>query len=85
MLVESLVKATIELQGFRVVSVTGGTAGLVAAIAPDRRYSPRCGRCLEPAAYRDTRRKGAGRGSSLMTPSPGCYQLAEGTLERDLT
>ena len=56
MLIENLVKATVELQGFRVVSVTGGTAGLVATIARDRRYSPRCGRCLEPAPYRDTRR-----------------------------
>ncbi len=56
MLIESLVKATVELQGFRVVSVTGGTSGLVATIARDRRYSPRCGRCLEPAPYRDTRR-----------------------------
>jgi len=33
MLIESLVKAMVELQGFRVVSVTGGTAGLVATIA----------------------------------------------------
>ena len=30
MLIESLVKAAVELQGFRVVSVTGGTVGLVA-------------------------------------------------------
>ena len=55
MLIESLVKATVELQGFRVVSVTGSTTGLVAMIAADRRYAPRCGRCLEPAPYRDTR------------------------------
>ena len=56
MLLESLVKATVELQGFRVVEVAGGAAGLVATIAPDRRYAPRCGRCLAPARYRDTRR-----------------------------
>ncbi len=55
MLIESLVKATVELQGFRVATVTGGASGLVAMIAPDRRFSPRCGRCLEPAPYRDTR------------------------------
>ena len=55
MLVESLIKATVELQGFRVESVTFGTIGLVAMIAPDRRYAPRCGRCLEAARYRDTR------------------------------
>ena len=35
MLVESLVKATVELQGFGVESVTGGTSGLVAEIVPD--------------------------------------------------
>jgi transposase len=55
MLVESLVKETVELQGFRVAEVTGGTTGLVAMIAADRRFSARCGQCLEPAPYRDTR------------------------------
>ena len=54
--VENLIKATTELQGFRVVSVTGSTAGLVAELAPDGRFTPRCGRCREPAPYRDTRR-----------------------------
>ncbi len=34
MLIESLVKATVELQGSRVVSVTGSTAGLVAIEFP---------------------------------------------------
>ena len=57
MLIESLVKETVELQGFRVVKVTGGVSGLVAMIAPDGRFSPRCGQCLEPAPYRDTRPK----------------------------
>lgn len=56
MLLESLVKATVELQGFRVVSVRGDTRGLVAEVAPDRRYAPRCGRCGERASYRDRRR-----------------------------
>jgi transposase len=55
MLVESLVKETVELQGFRVATVTGGASGLVVMIAPDGRFSPRCGQCLEPAPYRDTR------------------------------
>ncbi len=55
MLVGSLVKGTVELQGFRVSSVSGGTAGLVVEIEPDRRYLPRCGRCGERARYRDTR------------------------------
>ena len=55
MLVESLVKATVELHGFRVESVTGATSGLVAVVVADLRFSPRCGQCLEPARYRDTR------------------------------
>ena len=55
MLVESLVKATIELQGFRVVRVTGDVAGLAAELAPDGRYAPRCGRCEQRGRYRDTR------------------------------
>ena len=55
MLIESLVKETVELQGFRVLKVEGGVSGLVATIVPDKRFSPRCGQCLEPASYRDTR------------------------------
>ena len=55
MLLESLVKATVELQGFRVVTVTGDTGGLVAELAPDRRFSARCGQCREKGWYRDTR------------------------------
>ncbi len=55
MLIESLVKETVELQGFRVYKVTGGVSGLVAMIAPDKRFTPRCGQCLESAPYRDSR------------------------------
>ena len=47
MLLESLVKATVELQGFRIVTVTGEAGGLVAKLAPDRRFLPRCGQCGE--------------------------------------
>ena len=43
MLLESLVKATVELQGFRVARVTGDVAGLVAELVPDGRYAPRGG------------------------------------------
>ena len=56
MLLESLVKATVELQGFRVVTVTGDAGGLVAELAPDRRFLSRCGQCGERGWYRDTRR-----------------------------
>ena len=55
MLVESLVKATVELQGFRVRRVTGDVTGLAAELTPDWRYAPRCGRCEHRGRYRDTR------------------------------
>lgn len=53
MLIESLVKATVELQGFRVVKVTGDTTGLEAEVAADGRFTPRCGHCGQPARYRE--------------------------------
>jgi len=56
MLIESLVKSTVELQGFRVVTVNDIGNQLEAKLAPDRRYLPCCGQCDRPAAYRDTRR-----------------------------
>ena len=55
MLLESLVKATMELQGCRVMAVTGDAGGLVAELVPDLRLSPRCGQCGAPGRYRDTR------------------------------
>ena len=38
MLVESLIRKTIGLQGFRVVTVKEDTGGLVVELAADRRY-----------------------------------------------
>ena len=38
---ESLVKETVELQGFRVLTVTKADGGLEAELAPDGRYAPR--------------------------------------------
>lgn len=55
MLVESLVKSMLALQGIRVANVTGGASGLVVTVEPGRRSSPRWGQCLAPGAYRDTR------------------------------
>lgn len=55
MLIESLVKGTVELQGFRVLKVEGGVSGLVAIIVPDKPFAPRCSQCLETAPYRDAR------------------------------
>ncbi len=56
MLVESLIKETVELQGFRVVAVQQTVGELEARLAPDGRYVPRCGVCGHRARYRDTRR-----------------------------
>lgn len=55
MLVESLIKQTVELQGFRVAAVRQTGAGLEAEIVADRRFSPCCGVCAQPGRYRDTR------------------------------
>ena len=55
MLVESLIRRTVELQGFRVVTVKETSQGLEAELAPDGRFEPRCGACGKPARYRDTR------------------------------
>ena len=50
-------RRTVELQGFRVVTVTGDAGGLVAELVPDGRFSPRCGQCGTRGWYRDTRRQ----------------------------
>ncbi|MES0447282.1 MAG: ISL3 family transposase [Desulfobacterales bacterium] len=55
MLVETLIQNTLEMQGFRVVSVKFVEDNLEAELAPDRRYAPRCGVCGQRATYRDTR------------------------------
>lgn len=75
MLVETVIKATVELQGFRVTQVTGDPRGLVAVIEPDLRFSPRCGQCLTPAPYRDTRPMRRFRHVPLWAiPVELCYQ-----------
>jgi len=56
MLVESLIKETVELQGFSVVAVQQTDEGLEARLTPDGRYAPCCGVCGRRALYRDTRR-----------------------------
>lgn len=54
MLVEQLIRETLELQGFRIESVIKAGSELVVTIAPDLRYHPRCGVCGTPGDYRDT-------------------------------
>jgi transposase len=54
--IESLVKSTVELQGFRVILVIRNGEQLEVKLAPDHRFRPCCGQCGKPATYRDTRR-----------------------------
>ena len=44
MLVQSLIKNTVELKAFRVISVVMGEGGLLARLDPDERYLPRAAR-----------------------------------------
>jgi transposase len=55
MLVEQIIKQTVDLQGFRVHTVTKDADGLIAEIRPDSRHRVRCGSCGHPAVYRDRR------------------------------
>jgi transposase len=55
MLIEQIIKQTIDLQGFRVHAVRKEPDGFVAEIVADKRYSPRCGICGTAAEYRDCR------------------------------
>jgi len=56
MLVESLIKEMVELQGFRVATVQQTDNELEAKLISDGRYAPRCRTCGGRARYRDTRR-----------------------------
>jgi transposase len=53
MLIENLIKLTLEMQGFRIESVKMDV-DLFVVVAPDRRFKPRCGVCGSPGRYRDT-------------------------------
>ncbi len=55
MLVEQIIKQTVDLQGFRVHRVTKEPGGFIAEMQPDARYCIRCGSCGNPAKYRDSR------------------------------
>ena len=55
MQIKSLIRKTISLQGFRILSVSSCISGINIHIVPDRRFLPRCGRCGLPGKYRDTR------------------------------
>ena len=54
MLVEQLIRETLEMQGFRIKSVVKPGSELIVTIVRDLRYHPRCGVCNSPGDYRDT-------------------------------
>lgn len=53
MLVQQLIRETLEMQGFRIESVDKNCSELTATIVADLRYHPRCGVCGTPGDYRD--------------------------------
>lgn len=55
MLIKSLIRETISLQGFRIESVDRFSFGIGIKIVPDYRFNPRCGKCDNPGRYRDSR------------------------------
>ncbi|MGD8900684.1 MAG: ISL3 family transposase [Desulfobacterales bacterium] len=55
MLIRSLIKDTLSLQGFRVELIVRYSFGISVKIVADKRYKPRCGQCGCPGQYRDTR------------------------------
>lgn len=54
MLVEQLIRETLDLQGVRIQSVVKAGSELVVTLMPDCRCHPRCGVCGSPGDYRDT-------------------------------
>ncbi len=46
MLIRSLIKDTLSLQGFRVKLINRYNFGISIKIVPDQRYKPRCGQCV---------------------------------------
>jgi len=54
MLVEQLIRETLDLQGVRIQSTVKAGSELIVTLRPDCRCHPRCGVCGSPGDYRDT-------------------------------
>lgn len=54
MLVEQLIRETLDLQGVRIQSIVKADSELIVTLMPDCRCHPRCGVCGSPGDYRDT-------------------------------
>ena len=59
MLIRSLIKDTLSMQGFRVELIDRYGFGISVKIVPDQRYKPRCGQCGCPGQYRDNKTSAA--------------------------
>jgi transposase len=55
MLINTILKETISLQGFKIISSSKLNDVIQIHLAPDRRYRPRCGRCKHHGRFRDIR------------------------------
>ena len=55
MLIKTILKETVSLQGFKIISTTKTQETIRVHLAPDKRHHPLCGRCRKPGRFRDIR------------------------------
>ena len=55
MLLKTIIKETVSLQGFKIESIVKIKGALLVELMPDLRYNPLCGRCQKPGRFRDIR------------------------------
>jgi len=56
MLIATIIRQTVSLQGFKIKSVSqNDKSGITVELAADRRYRPRYGVCQGVGKYKDTR------------------------------
>lgn len=56
MLIATIIRQTVSLQGFKIESVEENNCTIIAKLAPDQRFRPRCGVCKAVGIYRDMRK-----------------------------
>ena len=57
MLIETILKETVSLQGFKIISTTKKAEIIRVHLEPDKRHHRLCGRCLKPGRFRDIRQQ----------------------------
>ncbi len=55
MLIKTILKETVSLQGFKIISTTKTDKIIRVHLAPDKRHHHLCGRCLKPGRFHDIR------------------------------